>query len=167
MLSTVGRLVSKTIDFEQSAARGHASVAAGVDVRLDGLKHDYDGMGSFLSELSSKLWEGLPDRARRHVRNCIFLPQLGFLTVVEMDSETRTGKYGGQGLQGDTWEKTFSADRVVYYKNRRMRELDVHFGDVYSIIVGTFLPHTVPRLPFRRGRGGGTPNVTRRHISWY
>ena len=119
-------------------------MAAGVDACLDGLKHDYDGMGSFLTEVSSKLLRELPDWARCHIRNCIFLPQLGFLTVVEMDSETGTGRYGGQGLQEDTWEKTFSTDRVVYYKNRCMRELDAHFGDVYGSIVGTSFSPTAP-----------------------
>ena len=142
-------------------------MAAGVDARLDALKHDYDGMGSFLTEVSSKLLGELPGWARRHVRSCIFLPQLGFLTVVEMDSESGTGRYGGQGLQGDTWEKAFSADRVVYYKNRRMRELDAHFGDVYGIIVGTSLPHSALRLLFERGLGAGTSVLTRRHMSWH
>lgn len=93
-------------------------------------------MGSFLTEVSSELGRELPSWARIHVRNCLFLPQLGFLTVVEMDSETGAGKYDGRGLQGDTWLKAFSAENAVYYKNRRMRELDAHFGDVYGIIVG-------------------------------
>ncbi|SPN97820.1 related to MSH5 - meiosis-specific protein [Cephalotrichum gorgonifer] len=135
-LRIVGRLVNKTVDFEQSASRGHAAVAVGIDAQLDRLKHDYDGMGSFLTEVSSKLLTELPDWARGHVRNCIFLPQLGFLTVVQMDGETGAGRYGGQGLQGDTWEKSFSANGAVYYKNRRMRELDAHFGDIYGTIVG-------------------------------
>ena len=133
--------MGKTIDFEQSTSRGHAAVAAGVDARLDGLKYDYDGMGSFLTEVSSRLLQELPDWARVHVQNCIFLPQLGFLTVVEMDNNTGAGRYGGQGLQEDTWEKAFSAENVVYYKNRRMRELDAHFGDVYGTIVGMLSPN--------------------------
>lgn len=111
-------------------------MAAGVDARLDALKHDYDGMGSFLTEVSSKLLRELPEWARTHVRNCIFLPQLGFLTVVEMDDTTGAERYGGQGLQEDTWEKAFSAENVVYYKNHRMKELDAHFGDFYGTIVG-------------------------------
>ena len=130
--------MGKTIDFEQSASRGHAAVAPGVDARLDGLKRDYDGMGSFLTEVSATLIRELPDWARSHVRNCIFLPQLGFLTVVEMDSETGKARYDGQGLHKDTWLKKFSAENAVYYKNRRMRELDAHFGDAYGTLVGKF-----------------------------
>lgn len=141
-------------------------MAAGVDARLDALKHDYDGMGSFLTEVSSKISRELPDWARPHVNSCIFLPQLGFLTAVEMDNETGTARYGGQGLQGGTWEKTFSADRVVYYKNRWMRELDAHLGDVYAIIVGTSPPHPSQRLIFERGSDAGTSVLTRRHMGW-
>jgi DNA mismatch repair protein MSH5 len=136
-LSTVGRLVSKTVDFEQSASRGHAAVAIGVDERLDELKHNYDGMGSFLTEVSSRLLRELPSRALGHVRNCIFLPQLGFLTVVEMDRKTGASRYDGQGLPDDSWDMSFSANDAVYFKNRRMRELDAHFGDVHGMIVGT------------------------------
>lgn len=103
-------------------------------------------MGSFLTEVSSKLLSELPSWARNHVRNCIFLPQLGFLTVVDIDTETGAAKYDGQGFQEDTWLKAFSAENAVYYKNRRMRELDVHFGDVYGTIV-SMLPCLYWSLP--------------------
>ena len=128
--------MGKTIDFEQSAIRGRATVALGVDTELDVLKYDYDGMGSLLTEVSSSLLTEVPNWARHNVHNCIFLPQLGFLTVVEMDKKTGAAKYCGQGLPEEPWEKAFSAANAVYCKNRRMRELDAHLGDAYGTIVG-------------------------------
>lgn len=70
------------------------------------------------------------------MQNCIFYPQLGFLTVVSLNPETGRGNYQGEGLAEDVWESMFVNEGHIYYKNTMMRELDEQVGDIYCMIVG-------------------------------
>ncbi|KAI1407499.1 muts domain V-domain-containing protein [Hypoxylon sp. FL1857] len=133
-LCQVGELISQTIDFEQSMERGRTAVRHGVDANLDELKRSYDGMEHFLTNVIAKLRGELPEWARKYVQNCIFFPQLGFLTVVSLNPETGKGNYDGEGLN-DVWERMFAAEGCVYYKNQQMKEMDEHFGDAYCMII--------------------------------
>ncbi|KAI1436577.1 putative MSH5 protein [Xylaria sp. CBS 124048] len=130
----VGELITKTIDFEQSVDRGRTAVKQGVDPQLDERKRDYDGMEHFLASVISKLRSDVPEWARTYVQNCIFFPQLGFLTVVSINPMTGKGDYDGEGLD-DTWECMFIADGCAHYKNRQMKEMDEEFGDSYCMII--------------------------------
>lgn len=134
VLCQVGELIGQTIDFEQSLERGRTAVRHGIDANLDELKRSYDGMEHFLTTVIAKLRAELPEWARKYVQNCIFFPQLGFLTVVSLNPETGKGDYDGEGLN-DVWERMFAAEGSVYYKNRQMREMDEHFGDAYCMII--------------------------------
>ncbi|KAF5632203.1 DNA mismatch repair MSH5 [Fusarium sp. NRRL 52700] len=116
-LVVVGDMINKTIDFEQSKARHRSSVRNGIDTQLDELKR-----------------RELPQWARKYVRSCIFLPQIGFLTVVESNRLTGNGQYEGEGTGVGAWEKLFTADGAVCYKNSYMRELDDEYGDMYCQI---------------------------------
>ncbi|KAI3331791.1 muts domain V-domain-containing protein [Xylariaceae sp. AK1471] len=130
----VGELITETIDFEQSVERGRTAVKQGIDAELDERKRSYDGMENFLATVIAKLRSGIPEWARKYVQNCIFFPQLGFLTVVSTNRETGKGNYDGEGLH-DTWECMFVADGSAYYKNRQMKEMDEEFGDAYCMII--------------------------------
>ncbi|ESZ91643.1 DNA mismatch repair protein Msh6 [Sclerotinia borealis F-4128] len=130
----IGQIITQTIDFERSAEQHRITVKQGVDPELDGMKRTYDGMESFLTEAQRKLADDLPEWARQYVENCIYFPQLGFLTVVQLDPDTGEGKYKGEGTEEDEWAQTFVSDEKVYYKNRRMREMDEYIGDMYSMI---------------------------------
>lgn len=138
-LVVVGDMINKTIDFEQSKERHRSSVRAGIDTQLDELKRRYDGMDSFLTEVVNQLNRELPQWARKYVRSCIFLPQIGFLTVVESNRLTGNGQYEGEGTAVAAWEKLFTADGAVCYKNSYMRELDKEYGDMYCQIGGEFV----------------------------
>lgn len=109
----------------------------GVDMNLDELKRSYDGMEHLLTSVITRLREEIPEWARRYVKNCSFIPQLGFLAVVSLNLDTGEGNYGGEGLQ-DPWERMFVAEDKVYYKNRQMKEMDEQFGDSYCMIIGQF-----------------------------
>lgn len=135
-LVAVGGMINKTIDFEQSKSRQRPSVRAGIDPDLDELKRRYDGMGSFLTAVVNHVNQQLPEWACQYVRSCIFLPQLGFLMVVELDPKTGNGRYEGEGSNSERWEKLFTADGAVCYKNKYMKELDEQYGDMYCEIGG-------------------------------
>lgn len=150
-LMQVGELISQTIDFDQSRERQRTSVKAGVDDSLDEMKRKYDGMEDLLTEVNGKLRHELPEWAQKYVRNCVFMPQLGFLTVVSLNSSDGRANYEGQGLH-DAWEQMFVSGEYVYCKNRRMKEMDDKCGDAYCMIVG--------KRPLRRGLASDRPANT-------
>ncbi|CAJ2513306.1 Uu.00g014250.m01.CDS01 [Anthostomella pinea] len=133
-IGQVGELITQTVDFEQSIERARTAVKYGVDAELDGLKQSYDGMEDFLTRVVTRLRDEVPEWARKYVKNCIFLPQLGFLTVVSLNTETGKGNYDGEGLN-DVWERMFAAEGCVYYKNGKMKDMDAEFGDAYCMII--------------------------------
>ncbi len=103
---------------------------------MDTMKRTYDGLGDLLSEIATQISNGVPEWARKYIENCIFFPQLGFLTVVPLDLTTGKGMYEGEGTDDDVWEKRFCTSEMAYYKNRKMRETDDYFGDIYGMICG-------------------------------
>ncbi|KFY67615.1 hypothetical protein V496_01506 [Pseudogymnoascus sp. VKM F-4515 (FW-2607)] len=133
-LHVVGELITQTVDFSESDLHHRTIVVQGVDPDLDNLKRTYDGLEDFLSQVATKLIAELPEWAAQYVKNCIFFPQLGFLTVVTLDPETGRGNYEGQGLDDNSWNLSFCTEDMGYYKNHQMKELDSHFGDMYGMI---------------------------------
>jgi DNA mismatch repair protein MSH5 len=101
------------------------------------MRIQYDAMEFFLTTIVSELDKQLPHWARPYLQKCIFFPQLGFLTTVQIDSRGMA-HYGGGGHGLDKWEGLFIAGQSAYFKNQRMRELDRHFGDMYCMIIGKF-----------------------------
>jgi DNA mismatch repair protein MSH5 len=132
----IGQMITDVVDFERSVEQHRTAVLQGVDAELDGVKRTYDGMGSLLTEVATQISNNLPEWARQYVENCIFFPQLGFLTVVPLDPETGKGRYEGEGIENDVWEKMFVSNDMGYYKNQRMKEMDSYFGDMYGMICG-------------------------------
>ncbi|KAJ4394254.1 hypothetical protein N0V93_003471 [Gnomoniopsis smithogilvyi] len=135
VLRRVGERIATTIDFQQSKEARRMCVLPDVDPQLDELKRNYDGLENFLNDVAAHLIAEIPEWARLYVKNCIFYPQIGFLTVVSLDPETGRGKYEGEGVDGDAWESMFVTDGDIYCKNKRMRELDTQYGDLYCMIV--------------------------------
>src|ERR1700712_5991981 len=143
-------MITATVDFPRSEEQHRTAVLQGVDAELDGIKRTYDGMDSLLTQVATQLSNDLPEWAAQYVENCIFFPQLGFLTVVPLDPDTGKGKYEGEGVENDVWEKMFISNDMGYYKNRRMKEMDDYFGDVFGIICGKYAdPQCNPNLTWR------------------
>ncbi|KKA30528.1 hypothetical protein TD95_003372 [Thielaviopsis punctulata] len=133
-LSAVGQLISRTVNIERCTSVARVIVATGVSPQLDELRRTYDGMESLLNQAAQQMVQSIPGWAREYISNCIFYPQLGFLTVVPLNQELNTPMYSGEGITDDTWEKMFTAEGKVFFKNSPMRELDEQFGDMYSMI---------------------------------
>ncbi|TVY20089.1 MutS protein-like [Lachnellula arida] len=133
-IQDIGQMITEIVDFERSAEQHRTAVLQGVDAELDNLKRTYDGLDSLLTEAARHISNDVPEWAAQYVENCIFFPQLGFLTVVSLDAETGRGKYEGEGMENDVWAKVFSTNDMGYYKNARMKEMDTYFGDLYGMI---------------------------------
>ncbi|KAF4414078.1 DNA mismatch repair protein MSH5 [Colletotrichum fructicola Nara gc5] len=134
VIKGVAEKVDSIIDFDEVKASSRIAVKPHVNVQLDKLKHDYQGLDSLLDDICKSMSQELPEWARPYVTGCVFWPQLGFFTVVSLRQDG-TPAYMGQELYDDRWEVMFITGGSVYFKNRRMAELDAQLGDPYSGIV--------------------------------
>lgn len=125
----------RKVDFAASAEMHRTVVNAGVDERLDEIKRRYDGIENLLDTISRDIATTIPGRYSLEL-NVIFFPQIGFL--ISMPSSATAGQtlYEGGGEEDQRWERIFSTDSRIYYKDRRMRELDGTIGDLYAVICG-------------------------------
>ncbi|KAF2131755.1 hypothetical protein P153DRAFT_429981 [Dothidotthia symphoricarpi CBS 119687] len=130
-LAQVGRKISETVDFDKSAQEVRTVILPGIDEELDEMKRTLDGLEDFLNQVASKLSEKMPSDVRASL-NVIYFPQIGFLVTVPTDPATGVAIYDG-GFD-NPWERMFSTETQVYFKNNEMREMDDHFGDVYGMI---------------------------------
>ena len=133
---TLGELIHQTIDFEDSTELNRVRVMQGVDSGLDELVRLFAGLGSLLTEISTQLRQEIPAWAAQYIRNCVFFPQLGYLTEVTLNPETGMGHYAGGSLNSDAWEMVFRDETSIYFKNKKMRDLDANLGDLFSMISG-------------------------------
>ncbi|KAL7772159.1 hypothetical protein CFE70_002112 [Pyrenophora teres f. teres 0-1] len=108
----IGRKISETIDLKSSAEQGRTVIMPGVDEELDQMKLTLDSLDDFLNQVARKLSERMPSDL--------------------LDPETGTAVYDGSF--DNPWERMFSTEEQVYFKNSETREMDDHFGDVYGII---------------------------------
>lgn len=82
-------------------------ILPGVDEELDHMKRTLDGLDSILSQVATRLAEGMPAELRAAL-NVIYFPQIGFLVIVPMDPLTGAATYDGN-LESP-WEMMFSAE---------------------------------------------------------
>ncbi|KAF2471929.1 uncharacterized protein BDR25DRAFT_366675 [Lindgomyces ingoldianus] len=130
-LAQVGRRISEMVDFEKSAEESRTVILPGIDDELDQMKATFAGLDVLLSQVARKLSERIPSDLQESL-NVIYFPQIGFLTTVPIDLATGGGVY--EGSFENPWERMFSTEEQVYFKNIEMREMDDHFGDLYGII---------------------------------
>ncbi|PSN73019.1 hypothetical protein BS50DRAFT_653326 [Corynespora cassiicola Philippines] len=131
-LAQVGRRISDMVDFDKSAEENRTVILPGVDEELDQMKRTYNGLDALLNQVAGKLSENIPQAIELPL-NVVYFPQIGFLTTVPIDPMTDSAIYHGGGLD-NPWERMFSTEDQVYFKNNEMREMDDHFGDLYGII---------------------------------
>lgn len=136
-LTSIGEMMNRIIDFKQAEYDVRPAIMVGVDPELDRLRRDYDGLSSFLEKIAQSIIHQVPEWAAKHVKSCIFLPQVGFLIAMERNDDTELSSFQATIDKHDIWEQFFIADGAVHYKNNRMRHLDEQFGDIYCDIAGT------------------------------
>ncbi|KAL1760365.1 DNA mismatch repair protein MutS [Schizophyllum commune] len=134
----VGCKVNDIIEWDESTEAGRVCVRMGIDEELDNRKHVYNGIDSVLSNIAEQISQTVPAEYAESL-NVVYFPQLGFLVCVPMLEEWKDE----QGIQVmDGW--TFQASPViadeftrthVYFKSEEMHDMDVHIGDLHSLIV--------------------------------
>lgn len=94
-------------------------------------------MNNLLSHVSRHLCAEIPNGLPTDLA-VMYFPQLGFLIQAPLPSLGTPPIWESLETE-EPWERMFSNDAFAYYKNSKMREMDDHFGDVYSDICGELL----------------------------
>lgn len=110
-------------------------VKQGLDPDLDRMKDRYDGLNSLLKHVAIDIAATIPEGLDIDV-NVIYFPQLGFNIAIPLSEK---GDAAYSGTAGD-WELIFITESRAYFKDFRMRELDVKLGDIYGLICGMIGP---------------------------
>ena len=119
-----------------SAEQHRTVVKPGVYTDLDDMKRTYDGMEDLLSKISKAISVTIPPEHSLDL-NVIFFPQIGFLITMPVVLGDEERVYTGGEGDDEPWDLIFSTAVRLYYKDRRMRELDAEIGDIYASICGT------------------------------
>ncbi|KAL1736511.1 DNA mismatch repair protein MutS [Schizophyllum commune] len=119
----VGCKVNDIIEWDESTEAGRVCVRMGIDEELDNRKHVYNGIDSVLSNIAEQMSQTVPAEFAESL-NVVYFPQLGFLVCVPMLEEWKD-EQGIQVMDGTH----------VYFKSEEMHDMDVHIGDLHSLIV--------------------------------
>jgi DNA mismatch repair protein MSH5 len=134
-LAMLGTIITQTVDFPTSLDTHRTVVNPGVDEALDEIKRTYAGIEDLLGHTSRNVANSIPQRYGLNL-NVVFFPQIGFLICMPADPQTGRADWEGGEEDGEQWEKIFSTEDRVYYKDYRMYQLDHDVGDVYAKICG-------------------------------
>lgn len=135
-LRHIGKAVCDVVDLDSSIEQHRTVVKRGINDRLDEIKDFYDGMDILLSKAAVDITSTLPADFGSNL-NVIYFPQLGYHITVPIDAETRQPVYDG----GDVpWERMFTTQNQVYFKDDRMREMDEQLGDLWAMMCGQSAP---------------------------
>lgn len=142
-------LTISKVDFDESLQQHRTVVKHGVSEELDEQKRLYEGISDLLSEVARDIAGNVPAGLVDNL-NVIYFPQIGFLIAMPMDPEIGRALWEGDGE--DAWERMFSSDTIVYYKNYQMTEMDEWFGDIYGEICGKVFVRSLQMLCFETYR---------------
>ena len=127
-LQRIGKMVHDVVDLESSIEQHRTVAKRGIDEKLDEIKNVYDGMEELLSQVAIEIGRGIPAYIKLNV---IYFPQLGFHITVPTNEETGQAVYSGGP---ENWQRMFTTQNQVYFKDARMREMDEQLGDLYAMI---------------------------------
>ncbi|KAF9433070.1 MutS protein msh5 [Entomortierella beljakovae] len=88
-LADIGAFINDVLDFDESIVEGRCVVKHNVDEELDRMRHTYNGLDSFLSEIAKEISSTIPSDFTPTI-NVIYFPQLGYLITVPMNPDWKT-----------------------------------------------------------------------------
>ncbi|KAL2437052.1 MutS protein-like protein 5 [Exophiala dermatitidis] len=129
-LQRLGRMIYEIVDLDASTDQQRTVIKPGVNEQLDGIKIIYDDMEDMLTTKAVEISRSLPAGVIVDLE-VTYLPHMGFHVGVLLDAATGQPVYDGRQLG---WQRTFNTEKMVYFKNAAMNELDEDLGDLYANI---------------------------------
>ncbi|XP_041360061.1 mutS protein homolog 5-like [Gigantopelta aegis] len=120
-LHRIVTLITKIVDFDESASQNRFVVKPNVDADLDKKKRFYNGLPDFMSKVAREELNKLSDDITEC--NVIYLPQIGYLLAIPGSDKTE------EDFDIPGMEFKFCSNGMLHYRNARTRELDNLFGD--------------------------------------
>ncbi|XP_038048492.1 mutS protein homolog 5-like isoform X2 [Patiria miniata] len=122
-LHYIASVISKIVDFDESAAQNRFVVKSNVDAELDHRKRTYNGLPDLMTQVAREELNRLSSDIEEC--NVIYLPQLGYLLAISCTSKMQQEKdFSVPGL-----EFVFLSNNMVHYKSASTKALDVKLGD--------------------------------------
>ena len=137
-LQEVGTSIHDIVDLELSIEQNRTVVQRGINEQLDDIKNTYEGMDDLLSSAAADIAQTLPQHVAAKL-NVIYFPQLGYHITIPIDPASRRPMYQGDPddrESGGTWERMFTTENQVFFKDARMRAMDDRLGDLWTAICG-------------------------------
>ena len=137
-LQEVGTSIHDIVDLELSIEQNRTVVKRGINEQLDDIKNTYEGMDDLLSSAAADIAQTLPQHVAAKL-NVIYFPQLGYHITIPLDPASRRPMYQGDPddrESGGTWERMFTTENQVFFKDARMRAMDERLGDLWTAICG-------------------------------
>jgi len=131
-LRRIGKAVHDVVDLDSSIEQHRTVVKRGVNERLDEIKDVYDAMENLLSKAAVDIAGTLPADIGSNL-NVIYFPQLGYHITMPINAETGQPIYDGGDMP---WERMFTTEKQVYFKDDRMHEMDEQLGDLWAMMCG-------------------------------
>ncbi|GAA5999375.1 hypothetical protein JCM5350_004037 [Sporobolomyces pararoseus] len=126
----IGQTMNQVIDWETSSEqKGKVCVRPGIDSNLDQLRRQLDGLPSLLSSIAREFVKGLPPNFFEEI-SFVYFPQIGFLIRVQPHVPPETL----EDILGLGFDFQFESEDSSYYKDEQCRDLDLHIGDLQSLV---------------------------------
>ncbi|XP_077862967.1 mutS protein homolog 5-like [Saccoglossus kowalevskii] len=122
-LHRIANLISKIVDFDESAVLNRFVVKPNVDQDLDEKKRTYNGLPDFMTKVAKEELKKLSSDIKEC--NVIYLPQLGYLLAIPRTPDMKEEQH----FHIDGLEFMFLSNNMVHYKSASTRELDAMLGD--------------------------------------
>ncbi|KAK6500442.1 MutS protein msh5 [Arthrobotrys musiformis] len=138
-LQNLGKMITDTVDFDESQYQGRVCVKAGLDDELDSAKNTYNSFDYILSEAAKSIIDEFPPDIKEMIgsqSNVVYYPQIGYMICVPLGPD-RVPLYSGDPNPDDVdkkWKWMFSTENCGYFKTLRTKELEETFGDVFGFI---------------------------------
>jgi DNA mismatch repair protein MSH5 len=126
-------LYSDIVDEERTRNENRLCIRAGVDERLDSLRHAFSILPDRLSQAAHQIAREVSGR-QSTIRqlNVVYFPQIGYLVAAPVLHQFELlGLFSGE----EEWQLMFVTEKIAYFKCPLMRSLDNELGDIHADIV--------------------------------
>ncbi|CCK69491.1 MutS family protein MSH5 KNAG_0C03870 [Huiozyma naganishii CBS 8797] len=140
-LHSLSQHVSSIMDIENTKDTKQATIAYGVDKKLDKYRTIYNELEGILVEVANNSEDTLTDvvplgklnEVRRlkenDIVNAVYIPELGYLVALDILVEEHFVTF-----QDIMWEEVFRTSTHIYFKTEETSKLDEAYGDICSKI---------------------------------
>lgn len=128
LLISLKNVISHCIDFEESKLRDRITIRPFVNECLDELRRSYNDLPDYLSKIVNEIAKEITNSTFINSLNVVYFPQLGYLIAIPLEDMSVAPLISNE----TNFVIQFTTERIAYFKNDRMKELDGELGDIHG-----------------------------------